>query len=103
MDDIAQLEQVQRFAADELGLPFAKLKPEHSLLHDWNVYGLDGVEFMLAFAEKFRVDLSGVDLGRYFGDERPPLLPSGAGLAHIPRLTFIDLSRAARDHVWKEN
>ena len=103
MVDTALLEEVQRFAADKLGLRFAKLRPEHSLLHDWNVSGLDGVGFMLAFAKKFHVDISGFDLGRYFGDEPPPLFRSRPELARIPRLTFIDLSRAAREHVWKEH
>ena len=103
MVDPALLDEVQRFAAGQLGLRLAKLKPEHSLLHDWGVAGLDGVDFIVAFSEKFRVDISGFNLGRYFGNEPPPLFSTKDDLNSFPRLTFLDLARAAKEGMWRES
>ena len=58
---------------------------------------MDGVDFIVAFAKKFHVDVSQFNPGVYFGNEPPRFtwLSGMADLSRVPRLTFIDLASAA--------
>jgi hypothetical protein len=55
----------------ELGISASKLTPETSLFHDCGVAGLDGKDFMMAFAKEFEVDMGMFRSEDYFGAEAP--------------------------------
>ena len=41
----------------QLAIPRSKIGPETSLFHDCGVAGVDGFEFMNAFASQFSIDI----------------------------------------------
>lgn len=62
-------EEVKSFVAEFLGEPKSRLSAGTSVNDDLGVDGDDGVEFMLAYGERFSVDLSAFPHSRYFGPE----------------------------------
>ena len=62
-------EDVIALIAKETGTPPEHIQPAHRLNADLGVDGDDAEELLLAYREKFRVDMSGFDFHRYFGDE----------------------------------
>lgn len=59
---------VIEFVAAETLVDVGKISPSTSINHDLGVAGDDGVELLNAFAEKFDVDMSGLQTD-YFGAE----------------------------------
>jgi hypothetical protein len=68
MDD-ELLDRVMDFVSDFWGAPKDRLAGETSVNEDLGVDGDDGVEFMLAFGERFAVDLTAFPHDKYFGPE----------------------------------
>ena len=64
-------DRVTEFVARHWSEPASRLTPATSLEDDLGMTGEDAAEFIQAFAAEFRVDLSGFEFGRHFGDERP--------------------------------
>jgi len=101
-------EEVLTFVATQLSVRHAALAPTTDLLHDLGVDGDDASEFMQAFAERFHVRLSGLDLSRHFGPETGcnPIcwvywhLFAKEKLHLIP-VTMGDLIRVAREKDWR--
>ena len=62
-------EDVIALIAKETGTPPEYIQPAHRLNVDLGVDGDDAEELLRAYREKFRVDMSGFDFHRYFGDE----------------------------------
>lgn len=62
-------EEVIGFIITERGKYRFPLTSETRLLEDLGIDGDDAVEFFEAFQEKFQVDLSDLNLGKYFNDE----------------------------------
>ncbi|WP_082436132.1 DUF1493 family protein [Zhouia amylolytica] len=54
------------FILDERGLYRFEIQEQHSLQSDLNIYGMDAVEFILSFGNKFGVDVSNFDAEKYF-------------------------------------
>jgi acyl carrier protein len=63
------LEEVKSFVAEFWGEPENRLSAETSVNDDLGMDGDDGVEFMLAFGERFAVDLTAFPHDKYFGPE----------------------------------
>jgi Protein of unknown function (DUF1493) len=61
--------RVTEFLVRELRLRKTDLKRETRLRQDLRVYGTDAIELLEAFAEEFRVDMSGFDVAQYFWPE----------------------------------
>ena len=68
MNDEA-LEEVKSFVAGFWREPKDRLSAATSVNDDLGMDGDDGVEFMLAFSERFGVDLAVFPLDKYFGPE----------------------------------
>ena len=60
------------FVATELNVERSRLRPTTRLQRDLGVDGDDGYDLLVAFSKVFSVDLTGIDLGRYFGPEAGP-------------------------------
>ena len=60
---------VVNFVAHEVGVKPERLSTKTTLFGDLAVDGDDGAELLEAFAEKFQVDLQGLDLSNHFGPE----------------------------------
>jgi len=106
MLDKALADEVMAFTAKQVGVRPGNLSLDTRLLHDLDVDGDDGLDFMECFARGFEVDLSAFDPTLHFGSEGgwnplsllACLFPAtGAGL--IP-ITLADLVEAARTHLW---
>lgn len=54
----------------ELRFPRA-VRPEDTLVGDLGVDGMDAVELLGAFAQTFRVDMTGFQIDEFFGPEMP--------------------------------
>lgn len=65
----ALFDDIKLFTVSELGLSHPSVTEHTALAHDLGVAGLDGKEFMEAFASKFRVELGAFDWLEYFGAE----------------------------------
>lgn len=61
--------QVACFVAEEAGYPLRKIKAETTLLGDIGIDGDDADEFFEAYAKRFHVDLTGIDLSHHFQSE----------------------------------
>ena len=66
---IASFDDIKSFTASELGLASTSITEHTALAHDLGVAGLDGKEFMEAYASNFRVELGAFDWLEYFGAE----------------------------------
>ncbi len=101
-----QDQQVVAFVAHELAINASRLTATTDIVRDLGVDGADGADFMLAFGERFRVDLSSFDVSRYFGPEAAfnPLAMLFPGWWRQRRLlhplTVGALIQAAKDHTW---
>lgn len=80
------LEEIRNFILDERGKYRFELQEHHSLQSDLGIYGMDAVEFIIDFGNKFGVDVSSFDAEKYFK-------PEGYGVSNrdYPRLTIGDL------------
>ncbi len=68
MSDV-RFEDIRKFTELKLW-PIKQGVSEYSCLaHDFNVAGLDGLEFMEEYADTFDVDLTGFDWVKFFGPE----------------------------------
>lgn len=83
------LEELRRFILDERGKYRFELQEHHSLQSDLGIYGMDAVEFILNFGNKFEIDVSKFDTEKYFR-------PEGYGIPdkNYPELTIKDLLKA---------
>src|SRR3954466_10864906 len=64
-------DRVIEFVARYWSGPASRLTPSPCLEDDLGMTGDDAAEFIRDFASQFRVDLSGFEFDRHFGDERP--------------------------------
>ena len=55
MNDIA--EQVKKIVVDHLGIDESKIKPESKFIDDLGADSLDTVELVMAFEEKFDIEI----------------------------------------------
>lgn len=111
--------RVEAFVRERLGEPAEGLTPETRLAQDLGLFGQTGTDFMVAFSEEFGVDLSGFDLGEYFGaggedlgaegeEVAPPVLPElfylepfiAGRLERLPAITLRDLAICAEEGRW---
>ncbi|MCR1767872.1 DUF1493 family protein [Burkholderia glumae] len=108
-DDIWQ--RLEEFTREELGRPLLggslNIKPESRLEQDLGLTGLDAVEFIDEWAERFNVDAKDFPYRRYFGPEGQELLSSIIGLFSRARrrpervpLTMGMLAEATRRGRW---
>lgn len=71
--DSASVEEVRNtvfeFLADQVGVSISKLSAETTLFGDLGIDGDDGVEFLEAFARRFEIDCSNLQVADYFGPE----------------------------------
>lgn len=83
------LEEIQDFILNERGKYRFELQEHHSLQSDLGIYGMDAVEFILNFGNKFGVDVSSFDAEKYFK-------PEGYGISDkdYPPLTIGDLLKS---------
>jgi hypothetical protein len=99
---------VLAFVAAELDEENQRLRLSTRLYHDLGVDGEEAETFMEAFAERFRVDLSGFEFERHFRDEE-----AGGPLSRLWQrwrnpesgkripITLEDLVEAAREKRWR--
>jgi hypothetical protein len=77
-------EQLEAFAREELGRPWfgraLKLTPDSRIEEDLRLTGLDAIEFIDKWAEKFGVDAQGFPYRRYFGADNLDVIRSVLGL-----------------------
>lgn len=84
-----------------------ELQRETTLERDLGITGDDAVEFMEAFSEEFNVDVSKLDLRKYFDGEGFSLIPfmnvfrrSDRTSPRLTQMTIGDLERAAKLGEW---
>jgi len=104
------LEGVKSFVAEFWREPVDRLSAETSVNDDLGMDGDDGVEFMLAFGERFAVDLTAFPLDKYFGPEAgatPLSMVEGiirrvttGRWSDLTPLTLRLLARAAEERRW---
>jgi hypothetical protein len=103
---------IEAFVREQLWEPKGGLRPETRLLHDIGAAGLDGYEFMEAYAAEFDVDLTGFNFRQHFGDEGLGCLPLAPfhwlylrlfdpERLVIPAVTLRDLTRWAEAGAWE--
>jgi acyl carrier protein len=63
------LAEITEFIAKFVGVPAERLSASTTLFGDLGVDGQDGSDLLVAFGQRFSVDLSYVDLRRHFGNE----------------------------------
>lgn len=108
--DCELLEEVKSFVAAFWGEPENRLSAETSVNEDLGVDGDDGAEFMLAYGERFSVDLTAFPHDKYFGPEAgaTPLsmlagvvrrVTTGRWSGLLP-LTLRELTEAAERREW---
>ena len=62
-------DRVRSFIAQYCAIAPESIKPDSTLFADLGIAGDDGVEFILEFSRRFGVDICGMNVGEYFGDE----------------------------------
>lgn len=111
-------EQVRTFVHDEIGLLWHEIRPDTSFYHDCGIDGDDGENLLIAFQQKFDVDMSSLQCDLHFGPELclfNPLilfLPDTWRLMKEPRnergqvlmvpITVQDLYTAAKTKRWPD-
>ncbi|KVC61831.1 acyl carrier protein [Burkholderia ubonensis] len=104
-------DQLEAFAREELGKPIfggpLKLTPDSRLEEDLHLTGLDAVEFVDKWAEKFGVEAQGFPYSRYFGPDGLDVIKLVLGLfskkhrdADLVPLTLGMLAEAMRRGRW---
>ena len=108
-------EDIRAFSVAELWDLRTAITERTALAHDFQVAGLDGQEFMAAYAQKFDVNMKDFDWIEYFGPEAggnplgPPLylwqryirgIPA-RDLLDLPELTLGHLVECANEGQWK--
>jgi len=68
-------EELQEFISQFCGIKKARIKPDVRLVKDLGIDGDDGIELILAYAKKFRVDVSNFMATDYFNPEGDTVLP----------------------------
>jgi acyl carrier protein len=67
------VEEVRALIVEQANVLPERVTPETRLLHDLGIDGDDAVELLLAFEQRFGVDLAALQFGRHFGPEGIPL------------------------------
>lgn len=62
-------DEVISLVAEQTGSRFCDLGPQTTLFGDIGVDGDDGVELLMAFMERFKVDMASCQVRRHFGPE----------------------------------
>jgi acyl carrier protein len=62
-------DEVIAFVAKTTGVPAGRITPQTTLFGDLGVDGLDGYDLLVAFKERFSVDLQECRIDRHFGPE----------------------------------
>ena len=62
-------DSLKEFLSAHLSVNSSRLQPETRLNQDLGVDGDDGLEFMVAFSNRFSVEMSAFDPSMYFGPE----------------------------------
>jgi acyl carrier protein len=104
-------EQLEAFAREELGRPLfgrLELKPESRIEEDLRLTGMDAVEFIDKWAEKFNIETpDGFPYARYFGPDSLDVVRAVAGLfskkfrdAPLVPITLGMLAEAMRRGKW---
>jgi acyl carrier protein len=106
------LAEITEFIAKFVGVPAERLSASTTLFGDLGVDGQDGSDLLVAFGQRFSVDLSSVDLRRHFGNEWLwPWAPfcwvvlwmrtgTPEQKARLSPITIADLVRAAESGRW---
>jgi hypothetical protein len=100
-------EHVRQFVAQAVGVRPERVRPGTRINYGLGVDGDDGVELLEAFAARFGVDMSGCEIGRYFGPEAGGnplcwLLQLLDPRSRLVPLTVGDLAEAARIGQWRK-
>jgi acyl carrier protein len=70
MNDDGNIDRrLRKILVDLTGVPESKLHPDAEMMRDLGIDGADAAEFMAAFAQEFRVDMSQFEFGLHFGPE----------------------------------
>jgi acyl carrier protein len=104
-------EDLEAFAREELGRPLfgrLELTPESRIEEDLRLTGVDAVEFIDAWAEKFKIETpGGFPYARYFGPDSLDVVRAVAGLfsrkfrdAPLVPITLGMLAEAMRRGRW---
>jgi hypothetical protein len=101
--------RVIKFVGDQAGVDTCCLELETTLVGDLAYDGGLGVDFMMNFADEFKVDLSQFDPDKYIPPE-PGLIPAGVfrffGIERKPSqwlpISIRDLVAAAEAGKWKK-
>lgn len=108
------LSDLTEFTVSELWPLTCQITESTSLNYDFKISGLDGLEFMETFADKFHVDLRGFDWVEFFGKEgvsvpfscifdvikRFVFKSSAKSVVHFPELTLGHLVVCANHGKW---
>ena len=98
------MHQVIQFVAEWTAVPVSQVREETRLGEDLGLDGDDAGEFMVEFARRFHVDLTGFEFSRHFGPEAGwcpffslYFLIRGSGLEPI---TVGELGETAEKRAW---
>ena len=99
--------ELRNLIVHELGAADTDIHSDTSLFHDLGTDGMDGEQFMEAYARRFDVDLANFEFSLHFGPEAAfnPLLYiywrlfTPHRLRFIP-ITFAHLTQCALTHRW---
>jgi len=69
MDPGASQQEIIAFVAAHLAAEATRLRADTSLFHDLGVDGTDGWDFLDAYAQRFGVDMSSLNVDLHFGPE----------------------------------
>ncbi len=99
---------LREFVAHELKIAPEKLSDADRLQHDLGLDGNDAAQFLAKFAERFGVDMSSFEFGKYFGKENFGCVPLWIVWIGIPPprprvkpVTLADLQKSIRARKWK--
>lgn len=69
-------ERLKDFVSEQAFIDKGDLSRESRIQEDLGITGDDSDEFLLAYGEKFKVDLSEFDIAKYFKPEGDTILPA---------------------------
>ena len=107
-------EAIKDFTVSELWELDKTITRDTAIAHDFEIAGMDGMEFMNEYSKKFSVSLEGFDWVEYFGPETGgnpfsifsylykrfiKKIPSRE-LVNLPELTIEHLMRCANEKRW---
>jgi acyl carrier protein len=97
------LQRVIAFTARQLSCKQSKLSADTTLQHDLGVDGLDGSDYIEAYAKEFEVDVGACRIDKHFGPDPDSLVPIAIVVVGIEMLIRFCCRRLHRRTDWLDS